>query len=218
MNKEMILCICLLLFSACTSSVQKDNNILNAKNQYVHYLNNYYMGGDVSNIDSALKYNAVLLDSDSASIVQYLNQIQLLYLSEKYDSALSFVCTIPQDMVSWFPEYKAFLTFKCKAIMAKESGDSRSYSNYLDSIIIRCEPVILDSIEKCDSVFSKPISNIPSHLWFLYEDYYKIVSLVYGRDSVEQILSSKKTKYNWNDETYAFITQSVTGDAELSLP
>lgn len=218
MNKEMIVCICFLLFLACTSTVQEDNDVLDAKKQYEHFLNDYYVGGDVSNVDSALKYNAVLLDNDSASIIQYFNQIQLLYLCGRYDSILTFVNNIPQDMVSWAPEYKAYLRFKCKAIMAKESGDTFSYSNYLDSIIICWEPVILDSIEKCDSIFSKSIDSIPSHLWFLCENYYKIVSCVHGKDSVMQMLSSKKTKYNWDNETYTLITQSVNGDAELSLP
>lgn len=70
----MIFCICFLLFLACTSTVQKDNDVLDAKKQYEHFLNDYYVGGDVSNVDSALKYNAVLLDSDSASIIQYLTK------------------------------------------------------------------------------------------------------------------------------------------------
>ena len=218
MKKEMILCICFLLLIACTHTVYKDNDVLSAKKQYEHFLNDYYIGGDVSNIDSALKYNAVLLDNDSVSIIQYFNQIQLLYLCRRYDSILTFVNSIPQDMVNWAPEYKTYLRFKCKAIMAKELGDTRSYSNYLDSIIIRWEPVILDSIKKCDSIFSKPTDSIPSHLWFLYENNFKIVSLVYGRDSVEQINKTKKMKYNWNNETYALIIQSANGDAELSLP
>lgn len=214
----MIFCICFLLFLACTSTVQKDNDVLDAKKQYEHFLNDYYVGGDVSNVDSALKYNAVLLDSDSASIIQYFNQIQLLYLCGRYDSVLTFISSIPQDMVSLVPEYKTYLRFKCKAIMAKESGDMYSYSNYLDSIIIRWEPVILDSIKKCDSIFSKPMDSIPSHLWFLCENYYEIVSCRVGKDSVEQIFSSKKTKYNWDNENYEFITRSANGDAELSLP
>lgn len=218
MNKKMTFCICFLLFLACTSAVQRDNGVLDAKKQYEHFLNEYYVGGDVSNIDSALKYNAVLLDSDSASVIQYLNQIQLLYLCSRYDSILTFINSIPQDMLSWVPEYKAYLSFKCKAIMAKESGDTYSYSNYLDSIIVLWGPVILDSIEKCDLIFSKPIDSVPSNLWFLCENYYKIVSRVHGKDSVVQILSSKKTKYNWNNETYTIFTQSVNGDAELSLP
>lgn len=218
MSKELIFCICFFLFLACTSTVQKDNNVLDAKKQFEFFLNDYYAGGNVSNIDSALKYNAVLLDSDSASIIQYFNQIQLLYLCGRYDSILTFVSSIPQVMVSWAPEYKAYLRFKCKAIMAKESGDSFAYRNYLDSIIIRWGPVISDSITKCDSIFSKPIDSIPSHLWFLCENYYKIVSRVHGKDSVVQNLSFKKTKYNWNNETYALITQCVNGDNELSLP
>lgn len=203
---------------SCSTINPKERELSNVRGQYEHYLNEYYNSGDISNVDSALKYNAVLLDSDSAGIVQYFNQIQLLYLCGRYDSILTFVNNIPQDMVSWAPEYKAYLRFKCKAIMAKESGDTFSYSNYLDSIIICCEPVILDSIEKCDSIFSKSINSIPSHLWFLCENYYKIVSCVHGKDSVVQMLSSKKTKYNWDNETYTLITQSVNGDAELSLP
>lgn len=218
MNKNLILFICFLLCLSCTTPVNKDNDVHNAQKLYEHYLNNYYMGGDVSNIDSALKYNAFFLDSDSASIVHYFNQIQLLYLCGRYDSALSFINSIPQDMVSWAPEYKAYLRYKCKAIMAKESGDTYSYSNYLDSIIIRWGPVVLDSIEKCDSIFSKSLDSIPSHLWLLCEKYYQIVSRVYGKDPVVQILSSKKTKYNWNDETYNLITQSVNGDSDFSLP
>ena len=148
--KEMIFCSCFLLFLACTYTVQKDSEKLDAKRQYEHFLNDYYVGGDVSNIDSALKYNAALLKCDPASIIHYFNQIQLLYLCRRYDSILTFVDSIPQDMVSWVPEYKAYLRFKCKAIMAKESGDTYSYSNYLDSIIIHWGPVILDSIEICE--------------------------------------------------------------------
>ncbi|MBQ9472907.1 MAG: hypothetical protein IJU81_00690 [Bacteroidales bacterium] len=218
MNKKIVLGICFLLCLACATPVHKDNDVLNAKEQYEHFLNVYYMGGDVSNIDSALKYNAVLLDSDSVSCVQYFNQIQLLYLCKRYDSAHTFISSIPQDMVSWAPEYKAYLRFKCKAILAKESGDTYSYSNYLDSIIVRWGAVIFDSIKKCDSIFSKPIDSIPMHLWFLYENYYDIVSHVHGKDSVARIFSSKKTKYNWNNETYDLITKSANGDAELTLP
>lgn len=218
MNKYRILFICFLLCHACAAPAHKENNVLSAKKTYEHYLSNYYMGGDVSDIDSALKYNAVLLDSDSANIIQYLNQIQLLYLCGRYDSALSFINSIPEEMVSWAPEYKLYLRFKCRAIMAKETGDVNSYRNYLDSIIICWEPVVLDSIGKCDSIFSKPIDSIPSHLWFLCENYYEIVSVVRGKDSAVQILSSKKNKYNWNDDTYTLVTQSVNGDSNLSLP
>lgn len=218
MNKKTLLCICFLLVLACTPLVQMDIDVQNAKKQYEHFLNDYYGGGDVSNIDSALKYNAILLDRDSASIIQYLNQIQLLYLCRRYDSILSFVSTIPQDMVSWAPGYKTYLWFKCKAIMAKESGDIYSYGNYLDSIIIRWEPVISDSLEKCDLLCSNSMDSVPSHLWFIYENYYAVASQIFGKDSVERILSSKKTKYYWNNETYALITQIINDDVELSLP
>ena len=218
MNRKIILFICFFLVLACASIVQTDNDVQKAKKQYEHFLNDYFAGGDVSNIDSALKYNAMLLGSDSASIVQYLNQIQLLYLCRRYDSVLSFVNCIPQDMVSWAPGYKTYLCFKCKAIMAKESGDISSYRNYLDSIIIHWEPLISDSLEKCDLICSNSIDSIPSRLWFIYENYYDVVSHIHGRDFVERILSSKKTKNNWDNETYALITQIINGDAELSLP
>lgn len=160
MNKYLILFVCLLLCLACAAPVHKDkdNDVLNAKKMYKHYLNNYYMGGGVSDIDSAL----------------------------------SFINSIPEEMASWTPEYKLYLRFKCKAILAKETGDVNSYRNYLDSIIIRWEPVALDSIGKCDTIFSKPIDSIPSHLWFLCENYYEIVSVVRGKDFVVQTLSSKK--------------------------
>ena len=98
MTKIIIFLNCILLFLSCASPCYKENNVLNAKNQYEHYLSEYYMNGDVSNIDSALKYNAEILNTDSASIVHYLNQIQLHYLCRQYDSILSFVDRIPQGL------------------------------------------------------------------------------------------------------------------------
>lgn len=210
--------ICIILFLSCASPLNNESRVSDARIQYEQYLSAFYAGGDCSNIDSALKYNAILIESDSASIVQYFNQIQLLYLCGRYDSILSFVNRIPQNMLSLTPEFKTFLQFKCKAIMAKESCDAYSYRNYLDSIIIFWEPVVFDSIRKSDSLFSKSIDSIPAHLWFLCDNYYKIISLIYGKDSVEQILSSKRARYNWNSETYTLIKQSTNGNSELSLP
>ena len=210
--------ICILLLFSCSSPNHKEEDVLNASIQYEHYLNDYYNGGDVSDIDSALKYNALLLESDSASIVQYLNQIQLLYFCSRYDSILSFVNRIPEDMVSWVPEYKTYLRLKCAAVIANGSGNASRHRDCLDSIIVFWEPVILDSIAKSDSIFSKSFDSIPSNLWFMYENYYEILSLRHGKDSVNKILSYKKKKFNWNSETYTIIKQSTNGDAGLSLP
>lgn len=218
MTKIIILLNCILLFLSCASPCYKENNVLKAKNQYEHYLSEYYMNGDVSNIDSALKYNAEILNTDSASIVHYLNQIQLHYLCRQYDSILSFVDQIPQEMVSWIPEYKMYLRFKCKAIMARESGDTVSYRNNLDSIVVFWEPVILDSIERSDLLLSRSIDSLPSHLCFLYESYYSVVSHLHGKDSVDRILSYKKTKFNWSRDTYTIIKYNTNGGSELSLP
>jgi hypothetical protein len=203
---------------SCSTINHKERELSNVRGQYEHYLNEYYNSGDISNVDSALKYNAVLLDSDSAGIVQYFNQIQLLYFCGRYDSILSFIDRIPKDVVSWAPEYKSYLRLKSKAVMAKDFGDTINYIKFLDSIIEIWEPVILDSIAKTDSLFSKPVDSIPFHLWVLYENYYKTVSLLHGKDSVNLVFAEKNKRFNWNRETYTLIRLSANGDAEPSLP
>lgn len=218
MKKTRIYIIFIPWLIACSPINTQEKELSNARMQYEHYLNEYYYSGDLSNVDSALKYNVILLASDSADIVQYFNQIQLLCLCGRYDSILSFVDKIPQDMVSWAPEYKSFLRLKCKAIMAKDFGDKINYIKCLDSIMQIWEPVILDSIAKTDSIFSKPVDSIPVHLWVLYENYYEIVSLLHGKDSVNLVFAEKNKKFNWNSETYTLIRLSANGDAEPSLP
>ncbi|KWW27105.1 MAG: hypothetical protein AUK63_2401 [bacterium P3] len=193
----------------------------NARTQYLNYLNEYWKSGDMSNIDSALIYNAHLVESDSVGIIDYLYRIQMLDLCGRYDSILSFVDRIPPNMLSWPPEYKSYLRFKCKAIMANDADDSLHYRDCLDSIMMIWRPLMSDSIAKTDSLFSTPIDNILDRYGYLldsYIRYYEILSLLHGEDSVEQILATKKELYNWNDETYSMIIECINGDAVLSLP
>lgn len=220
--KSILLSICcMLLLSTCNSLFSAKNTVSNDRNQYVNYLNEYWNSGCVSYIDSALIYNACVLESDSANILDYQYRIQMLDLRGRYDSIISVVNSIPQNMVSWPPEYGSYLRLKCKAKMAKESKDIVYYNNCLDSILLIWNPILQDSISKTDSLLAMPIDQLlerHGHLLYTYSLYYEIVSLRYGKDSVEQILSSKKTKYNWDNETYLFFTLSANGDAELSLP
>ncbi len=217
--KKILLSVCfILLLSTCNSLLSEKNSISNDRNQYVNYLNEFWNSGCLSYVDSALIYNAYVLESDSANILDYQYRIQMLDLCGRYNSIISVVNSIPQNMVSWPPKYKSYLRLKCKAKMAKESNDIFYYNNCLDSILVIWSPILQDSISKTDSLLVMPMDQIlerHGHLLFTYSLYYEIVSLRYGKDSVEQILSSKKEMYNWNEETYDMITEN---DVELSLP
>lgn len=213
--------VCILLFSSCSSHNPQGNNQNNARIQYVNYLNEYWGSGDVSKIDSALKYNAYILESDSASITDYLYRIQMFDLCKRNDSILPVVNKIPQDMVSWPPEYKSYLRLKYKAIMAKEVDDTSHYRNCIDSIITIWNPVMLDSIAKTDTLLSLPIDCILDrygYLLYSYILYYETLLLIHGEDTVEQIIYTKKCLNNWSEETYNMIIEWVNGDAELALP
>ena len=169
----------------------------------------------MANIDSALKYNAYLLETDSSDIADYLYRIQMLDLCDRYDSILTFINTIPQEKVSGIPEYKSYLRLKCKAIMAKEAEDTSGYRNCLDSIMKLWKPVLSDSIAKTDTILSMSIDYVPDHLLKAYLDYYEIVSLLYGIDSVESIFVTKRDLFDWDSATYNRIK---LGDTELTLP
>jgi len=213
MKKIFLLSILIPLFCLCTR--HKESDILHARNVYVHYLNKYWTTGDMANIDSALKYNAYLLETDSSDITDYLYRIQMLDLCGRYGSILTFINTIPQEKVSGIPEYKSYLRLKCKAIMAKETEDTSGYRNCLDSIMKLWKPVLSDSIAKTDTILSVSIDYVPDHLLKSYLDYYEIVSLLYGIDSVESIFVTKRDLFDWDSATYNRIK---LGDTELTLP
>lgn len=219
MKKILLSIFCIILLSTCNSLFSEKNSISNNRNQYVNYLNEFWNSGCFSYIDSALKYNAYVLESDSTKLLDYEYRIQMLDLCGRYNSIIPVVNSIPQNMVSWPPEYKSYLILKCKAKLAKESNDIVYYNNCLDSILVIWSPILQDSISKTDSLLVMPMDKIldrHGHLLYMYSLYYEIVSLRYGKDSVERILSSKKEMYNWNDESYDMIIEN--NDVELSLP
>lgn len=221
MKSNQIMFICVLLFSSCSSRNLQESKQNDARVQYVNYLNEYWSSGDVSKIDSALKYNAYILESDSASITDYLYRIQMFDLCNRNDSILPAVNRIPQDMVSWPPEYKSYLRLKCKAIMAKEVGDTSHYRNCLDSIITIWNPVMLDSIAKTDTLLSLPMDCILDRYGYLiysYILYYETLSILHGENFVGKILNTKKELYNWSEETFDMVREGVNGDAELAFP
>lgn len=221
MKDTRIFFVCILLFSSCSSQKLQGNNQNNARILYVNYLNEYWDSGEVSQIDSALKYNAYVLESDSASITDYLYRIQMFDLCKRNDSILPVVNKIPQNMVSWPPEYKSYLRLKYTAIIAKEVNDTSHYRNCLDSIVTIWNPVMLDSIAKTDTILSLPLDCILDrygYLLYSYILYYETLSLLHGEDAVEQIFYTKKCLYNWNEETFNMIMECVNGDAELAFP
>lgn len=218
MKKTRIIIVCIPLIISCSTGSLKDGVHPHARIQYVDFLNEYWCSGDVSMIDSALIYNAYMLESDSANIHDYLYRIQMLDLSSQHDSIFSVVDRIPHNMISCLPEYKSYLRLKCRAVMARNAGDTVCYRSCLDSILLVWEPVLSDSIAKADSLFSRPMDSIPNHLWFLYESYYEIVAHRHGKDSVGRILSAKKDRFNWDNETYRWISLCANGDGELTLP
>ena len=176
----------------------------------MNYLNDYWSSGVEASIDSALKYNMRILETDSAVIMDYLYRIQM-----------SLVNAIPQEMASWPPEYKSYLKLKCKAVEANEVGDVLLYRSCLDSIIKLWDPLVIDYRAVADSLFSMPIDivlNKHGRLCILYAYYYEIFSLLQGKDSTDKILSAKKEKYNWHNTTYTILRDYVNSDDELSLP
>ena len=215
MKRSYLFIILILTMLVCACTSHKESERSDDRNVYVHYLNEYWTTGEVANIDSALKYNAYLLKTDSANIADYLYRIQMLDICGQYDSVLAVINTIPQEMVAGVPKYKACLRLKCKAVMAHEAKDTMNYRQYLDSIIGIWEPALSDSIAKGDSLFARPIDSIPSHLLHLYADYYEVVRLLAGKDLVERILTDKKKQFNWNSATYE---QVKPGDGEPTLP
>ena len=160
MKKSHLHIFCILLFSSCSSPDLNSNDMFNAAVYYDHYLNEYYKSGDLSFVDSALKYNEYLLKEESAGIVEHLNQIQLLSLCNRFDSADAFINRMSDDMVVWPPEYKSYLRLKCRAIMSKKKEDTCLYIKCLDSIIILLNPVMMDSLARADTLFSKPLEII----------------------------------------------------------
>lgn len=215
MKRCYLFIIAMLALLVCSCTSHKERELRDARNVYVHYLNEYWTSGDVANIDSALKYNAYVLRTDSADIADYLYRIQMLDICGQYDSVLTLIDTIPEEKVPGIPEYKSYLRLKCKAVMANASNDTMKYRQYLDSIIGIWGPALSDSIARCDTLFARPIESIPSHLLHLYADYYEVVRLLDGKDSVERILSAKKKRFNWNCATYE---QIKPGDGEPTLP
>lgn len=221
MKDTRIIVIYILLFTSCSSHNPQGDNQNDARIQYVNCLNEYWGNGDVSKIDSALKYNAYILESDSASITDYLYRIQMLGLCRRNDSILPVINSIPQNIVSWPPEYKSYLRLKYKAIIAKEAADTSHYLNCLDSIITIWNPVMLDSIAKTDTLLSLPIDCIMDrygYLLYSYILYYETLLLLRGEDDVEQILYKKKGLYNWSEESFNMVIEFVNGDAELAFP
>ncbi|MBQ3579373.1 MAG: hypothetical protein II975_00010 [Bacteroidales bacterium] len=99
--------------------------------------------------------------------------------------------------------------------MAKEAEDTSGYRNCLDSIMKLWKPVLSDSIAKTDTILSMSIDYVPDHLLKAYLDYYEIVSLLYGIDSVESIFVTKRDLFDWDSATYNRIK---LGDTELTLP
>ena len=221
MEKKILSIVCTLLLLSCSTRTGKECDIPDNRIQYVNYLNDYWSSGVEASIDSALKYNMRILETDSAVIMDYLYRIQMLYLCGQYDSILSLVNAIPQEMASWPPEYKSYLKLKCKAVEANEVGDVLLYRSCLDSIIKLWDPLVIDYIAVADSLFSMPIDvvlNKHGRLCILYAYYYEIFSLLQGKDSTDKILSAKKEKYNWHNTTYTILRDYVNSDDELSLP
>lgn len=209
--------ICILLLASCANKGSKGSDEFSARVQYVDFLNAYWSSGDASNVDSALKYNAYVLESDTAGVIDYFYRIQMFDLCERYDSALSIIDRMPQDLVLWPPEYKSYLRLKCKAIMAEEAHDMLGYKKNLDSIITLWTPLMTDSIAKVDSLLSLPLPFDDilfqyGHLLVPYTEYYNIMTHLNGKDSVVRILAAKKEKFNWNDDTYDDIVDFATSD------
>ena len=193
------------------------------RNQYVDYLNEYWNSGEVSNIDSALRYNELLLKSETDSVIaiDYLYRIQMLSICGRYDSILSFVNRIPNDILSWPPDYKSYLRLKCKAIKSNSVGDTSQYYFFLDSIMLLWEPLMSDSLTKTDSLFSLSFDSVAEkygHLIFAYINYYEIKKFLYGKNLIDQILSYKKEEFKWNIDTYIEIRELLLGDSEITLP
>ena len=204
----IIVTACLLFVSACSLQDSREMNENATRVRYVQYLNEYWNGGDASNIDSALKYNVQLLEGGTANIIDYHYRVQMLELRGLYDSILSLVDDMPDNLVSWPPEYRLYLRLKCKAVMALNVADTCRYRELLHGIVEHWKPLMMDSLAKADTLFSKPMDSIPDHLLLPYIEYYQLISILYGKAAVGQILSSKKDRFNWNQETYSFVMPS----------
>jgi hypothetical protein len=119
----------------------------------------YDEGKDLSNelyrhLDSTLKYLNVLMTYDSTDYNIHLRIISAYELREAYEPMLDYIELLPQ--YEWPPYYKEYLKFKCKALSAKQGGDTASYNMFLDSIIALWTPDFKKIEHLCDSILAYP--------------------------------------------------------------